>query len=212
MVAANRPEKAALKIGVMGGTFDPVHIGHLIIAEEAGWQLALDKVLFVPASDPPHKQNQNVTLAQHRLEMVRRAIADNPRFELSTVETERGGLSYTVDTLTELHKIYPPATAFFFIIGADAAAELGSWHEPQRFLELTNLALVERPGYQMPLDKLHRQFPGIASQIERVEAPLIEISAHELRQRIATGAPITYLVPAAVESYIKQHQLYQAQS
>ncbi len=201
-----------MRIGIMGGTFDPIHTGHLIIAEEAGWRLELDRVLFMPAAKPPHKQQQQVTADHCRLEMVRLAIAGNPLFELEPIEIELGGLSYTAATLEVLHERYgsPPATELFFIIGTDAAAELLSWYRPERVLQLSRLAVVDRPGYTLPLARLQAGFPDfdMNERIVRVEVPLIEIAANEIRTRVQQGAPIKYLVPAPVEDYIRREKLY----
>lgn len=200
-----------MKIGIMGGTFDPIHNGHLIIAQEVAYKLNLEKVLFIPAADPPHKQRQQVEPVAHRLEMVRLAVAGNPCFELSRIEIERGGLSYTVDTLEELHRHYATtkqAVEFYFIIGADAAADLLKWQRPERLVELTRLAAVGRPGYVLPLDELIAAMPQLKDRIELVIAPLIEIAATEIRERICKGAPVKYLLPAAVEEYIVRNKLY----
>lgn len=199
-----------MKLGIMGGTFDPIHNGHLIIAQEAGWQMGLSRVLFIPAGDPPHKQAQAITPAHCRLEMVRRATAHNPLFEVSTIEIERDGLSYTADTLAALQKIYGPKVELFFIIGADAAADLLSWHEPERVLQLARLVVAERPGYALPFEKLKAGLPHInlANRLFTLDVPMIEVASHELRARIAQGAPIRYLVPDAVAEYISQQKLY----
>jgi nicotinate-nucleotide adenylyltransferase len=196
----------------MGGTFDPVHVGHLIIAQEVGWRLELDRVLFMPAANPPHKQHQQVTSERCRLEMVRLATQDNPLFEVETLEIDRGGLSYTAATLEALSERLgkPPETALYFIIGSDAAADLLSWHNPVRVLELTQLAVVERPGYHLPLDRLQAGLPQVDlnERIVHVEAPLIEIAANEIRMRVQQGAPIKYLVSPVVEDYIRREKLY----
>jgi nicotinate-nucleotide adenylyltransferase len=199
-----------VKLGIMGGTFDPIHNGHLIIAQEAGWRLGLSRVLFIPAGDPPHKQTRAITPVDYRLEMVRLATAGNPLFEVSTIEIERAGLSYTADTLAELHKLYGPKIELFFIIGADAAADLLSWHEPEKVLQLARLVVAERPGYSLPFDKLKAGLPHInlADRLLSLDVPMIEIASQELRARIAQGAPIKYLVPDAVVEYIAQEKLY----
>jgi len=196
-----------LKLGIMGGTFDPIHNGHLIIAQEVAYKLNLERVLFVPAADPPHKQQQLVERVEHRLQMVRLAITGNPTFELSTIEIERAGLSYTVDTLETLHKQHP-TTELYFIIGADAAADLLQWHKPERIIELAHLAVVKRLGYELPLDKLLAALPQLQTRLERVTAPLVEIAAHEIRERICKGAPVKYLVPPLVEEYIRHEKFY----
>jgi nicotinate-nucleotide adenylyltransferase len=197
------------KLGIMGGTFDPIHNGHLIVAQEVAYKLGLAQVLFVPAADPPHKQHQVVAPVEQRVEMVRLALQDNPLFEVSLVDVERVGPSYTVDTLEILHQQYAGQTIeFYFIIGADAAADLLKWHRPQRLLELTKLAAVGRPGYILPLDRLQAAMPELENRLELVTAPLVEIAAHEIRERIYKGAPVKYLLPSSVEEYIQQHQLY----
>ncbi len=199
-----------MKLGIMGGTFDPIHNGHLLIAQEALWQLGLARILFIPAGDPPHKQRQSVTPARCRLEMVRLAIADNPFFEVSPIELERQGLSYTADTLAALAVTYGPAVEFFFITGADAAADLLSWHQPEKVLSLARLVVADRPGYELPLDKLRAGLSQINLQ-ERMltlHVPLLQIASQELRARIAGGAPVRYLVPDEVADYIEHEKLY----
>lgn len=201
-----------MRIGIMGGTFDPVHTGHLIIAQEVGWRLELDRVLFMPAANPPHKQHQHVTPDHCRLEMVRLATAGNSLFEVEPYEIERGGLSYTATTLEALRERFGPSsqTELYFIIGADAVADLLSWYRPERVLELTRLAVVARPGYDLPLARLQAGLPqfDLSERFVGVEVPLIQIAANEIRTRVQQGAPITYLVPASVEAYIHREGLY----
>ncbi|HEX2914106.1 MAG TPA: nicotinate-nucleotide adenylyltransferase [Chloroflexia bacterium] len=200
-----------MRLGIMGGTFDPIHNGHLLIAQEAGWRLELDRVLFIPTGNPPHKQNHEIASDEHRCRMVQLAIADNPLFELSTIELERQGFSYTVDTLEALHARYGPGTDFYFITGADAAADLLTWHLPQRILELAHLVVAERPGYQLPVAKLQAGLPGInlAKRLVMLDVPMVEVSSHELRERIARCIPVKYLLPDEVMAYIVQEKLYQ---
>jgi nicotinate-nucleotide adenylyltransferase len=201
-----------MRIGIIGGTFDPIHLGHLIIAQEVGWNLKLDRVLFMPAANPPHKQHQRVTPDYCRVEMVKLAIAGNPLFQLEPLELELGGLSYTSNTLEILRERLGPSpqTELFFIIGTDAAAELLTWNRPARVLELARLAVVGRPGYTLPLDKLQAGLPDtdLTERLIFVESPLINIAAHEIRERVEQGKPIHYLVPSAVEEYIRQEKLY----
>ncbi len=194
----------------MGGTFDPIHTGHLIIAQEVGYQLKADKVLFMPAANPPHKNQQNVTAVEHRLEMVKLAIAGNPSFEIETLEIERGGLSYTADTLEGLRERLDNQTQLFFIIGADAISELLSWKQPEKVLQLAHLAVVGRPNYEFHFDRLQAGLPQVdlAERIVRVEVPLIEIAAHGIRERVQNNLPIKYLVPPVIEEYIRVQQLY----
>jgi nicotinate-nucleotide adenylyltransferase len=192
-----------VNIGVLGGTFDPIHIGHLIIAEEARVRLGLSKVLFVPAGQPWFKQDRDVTAAVHRVEMVRRAIADNPYFELSTLEVERSGPSYTVDTLTMLHKQLGGRTSLFFILGRDTLAELPLWKEPQKVVQLCRFVVPPRLGSR-DLKHLEKAIPGLLDKVIQLTMPVIGISSSEIRQRIAQGLPIRYFVSPAVEKYMAE--------
>ena len=196
-----------MNIGVLGGTFDPIHMGHLIIAEEARVRLGLSKVLFVPAGQPWLKQDRDVTPAVHRVEMVGRAIADNPYFELSTLEVERPGPSYTVDTLTTLRKELGSRAIPFFILGRDTLAELPLWKEPQKVVQLCRLVVPPRLG-SGDLKHLGKVLPGLLERVIQLDMPVIGISSSEIRQRIAQGLSIRYLVPPEVEKYITEHEIY----
>jgi nicotinate-nucleotide adenylyltransferase len=196
-----------VNIGVLGGTFDPIHMGHLIIAEEARLKLGLSKVLFVPAGQPWLKQDRDITTAVHRVEMMRRAIADNPYFEPSTLEVERAGPSYTVDTLTMLRKQLGSRTSLFFILGRDTLAELPLWKEPQKVVQLCRLVVPPRLGSR-DLKHLEKVIPGQLERVVQLDMPVIGISSSEIRQRIARGLSIRYLVPPGVEEYITEHKLY----
>ena len=196
-----------MNIGVLGGTFDPVHIGHLIVAEEARLTLGLSKVLFVPAGQPWLKQDRSIAPAVHRVEMVRRAIAGNPFFEISTLEVERAGPSYTVDTLTMLGKQLGSRASLFFILGRDTLAELPLWKEPQKVVQLCRLVVPPRLGSR-DLKHLEKAIPGLLERVIQLDMPVIGISSSEIRQRIAQGLPIRYLVPPAVEKYITEHRMY----
>jgi nicotinate-nucleotide adenylyltransferase len=196
-----------VNIGVLGGTFDPIHIGHLIIAEEARVRLGLSKVLFVPAGQPWLKQDRDVTAAVHRVEMVRRAIADNPYFKLSTLEVERPGASYTVDTLTTLGEQLGSGTNLFFILGRDTLAELPLWKEPEKVVQLCRLVVPPRLGSR-DLKHLEKAIPGLLDKVIQLDMPVIGISSSEIRQRIAQGLSIRYLVPPEVEKYITEHEIY----
>jgi nicotinate-nucleotide adenylyltransferase len=196
-----------VNIGVLGGTFDPIHIGHLIIAEEARIKLGLREVLFVPAGQPWLKLGRNITLAVHRVEMVRRAIADNPHFKICTLEVERPGPSYTVDTLTMLQKQLGSAASFFFILGRDTLAELPLWKEPEKLVQLCRLVVAPRLGSK-DLKHLETSIPGLLDTVIQLDMPVIGISSSGIRQRIAQGLPVRYLVPAAVEKYITEHKIY----
>lgn len=195
------------RIGILGGTFDPVHIGHLIIAEESRYRLDLEKVVFVPAGTPPHKPDEPVSEKEHRYRMTVLATEDNPAFEVSRVEIEREGPSYTVDTLGELRKLYGLDAELFLIMGADSLLEILTWHRPEEIVKRCRIVAAGRPGYDLTQAEqaLSKEF------MERViflEVPDIDISSTELRSRAAAGIPIKYLVPRAVEGYIKNNNLY----
>lgn len=196
------------RLGILGGTFDPIHHGHLVAAGEAQHQLALDLVLFVPAGSPPHKPERPISAAHQRLQMIERAIAGIPHFGLSRVDVDRPGPCYTVDTLRLLRTEWGSAPTFFFIEGADSLAEMPAWYQPQRLIELCELAVVQRPGVDLNLPRLESQLPGITSIIHWVQMPLLEISSSDLRSRVREGRPIAYLIPAAVEDHIREHHLY----
>ena len=194
-------------VGILGGTFDPIHHGHLGIAEEAREALGLERVLLVPASSPPHKPGRPVTDAAHRLAMVELAIAGNPAFAVSRIEVERGGASYSVDTLEALRSegMEQP----WFILSAEALAGFPAWREPDRILSLCRLAVVPRGGYD-PLDRawVAERFPGREDRVTFLPGPLLPISGSVVRRRAAVGRSVRYLVPDAVARYIADHHLY----
>jgi nicotinate-nucleotide adenylyltransferase len=196
-----------VNIGVLGGTFDPIHIGHLIVAEEARIKLGFNEVLFVPAGQPWLKLDRNITTAEHRVEMVRRAIADNPHFKLCTLEVERSGLSYTVDTLTMLRKQLGSEASFFFILGRDTLTGLHLWKEPKKLVKLCRLVVAPRLGAK-DLKQLEISIPGLLDKVIQLDMPVIGISSSGIRQRIAQGLPIRYLVPPEVEKYITEQKIY----
>lgn len=198
-----------MNIGVMGGTFDPIHNGHLIIAEEARAQMHLAEILFVPACVPWLKTGRQISAVEHRVEMVRLAIADKPYFKLSTVDIERGGSSYTVDTIADLQGQVGAEDELFLIMGWDSLAELPQWHEPARLVAMCHLLAVPRPGYPRPkLKSLEASIPGISQQVMLMDKPVINISASDIRERVAKGLSVRHLVPEAVNRYIKEHGLY----
>ena len=199
------------RIGIMGGTFDPIHDGHLVAAEEAAWALELDRVLFIPTAEPPHKPAATVSVA-HRVAMVRAAIADNPIFELSTIEVERGGRSYTVDTLDQLHRVYPGAQ-FHLIVGMDSLEDLPDWHDPAGILQQARIAAVHRTGWNVvDLDALAAKIPESAGRVMIIPIPGLDIASTELRTRVASGHPIRYLMPDPVIAYITVNNLYRDDS
>ena len=196
-----------MNIGVLGGTFDPIHMGHLVVAEEARIKLELREVLLVPAGQPWLKLDRNITAAVHRVEMVRRAIADNPHFKLCALEVERPGPSYTVDTLTMLRKQLGSEASFFFILGRDTLAELPLWKEPEKLVQLCRLVVAPRLGSR-DLKHLEAAVPGLLDKVIQLDMPVIGISSSGIRQRIAQGLPIRYLVPSVVETYIREQRIY----
>ena len=196
-----------MNIGILGGTFDPIHIGHLIVAEEARIKLGFSEVLFVPAGQPWLKLDRNISPAVHRVEMVRRAISDNPNFKLYSLEVERPGPSYTVDTLTILRKQLGSEASLFFILGRDTLAGLPLWKEPQKLVQLCRLVVAPRLGSK-DLKHLEAAIPGLLDKVIQLDMPIIGISSAEIRQRIAQGLTIRYLVPAEVEKYITEQKLY----
>jgi nicotinate-nucleotide adenylyltransferase len=196
------------RIGILGGTFNPPHLAHLVCATEAADQLNLDRVLLTPVAVPPHKEADQDPGAQERLELCRLAVAGDERLEVCDLEIARGGASYTVDTLRALLK-RDPENQLTFILGGDIALGLPNWHEPEAVLELATLAVAERAGASRLeiSDRIEGAFPGVAS-LEFFEMPRIDISSSEIRSRVAGGRPIRYLVPDAVADRIDQGGLY----
>jgi nicotinate-nucleotide adenylyltransferase len=195
------------QIGILGGTFDPIHYGHLIIAEAAMDQLGLDRIEFLPANDPPHKPEGSVSPARHRAAMVQTAIDPVDYFELNCIEMERAGPSYTVDSLEQLVR-ERPQDSFWFIIGGDSLRDLPSWRSPERILELASLAVIDRPGAIYDLAGLEGLVPGLRQRIALVEAPLIDLSATLLRRRFAAGGSIRFQTPDSVIAYMTANGLY----
>ena len=196
-----------MNIGVFGGTFDPPHIAHQIVAEFVRDALDLDCVLWVPVGDQPLKNAQRITPIDHRVEMVRRSTEDNPLFDLSLVDVERPGPHFTVDTLGILSDQNRGA-GFTLILGGDSLKDLPRWHEPGRLISLATLAVVDRPGASYDLGQLENEIPGLSQTVKSVPVPQVDISSTEIRQRYATGQSIRYLVPSSVLDYIKTQQLY----
>ena len=219
-----------MRLGLYGGAFNPIHRGHLLVAEAAHTRLGLETVLFIPTGNPPHKPMSDVIPAAHRLEMVRLAIAPYPSFQLSDIETRHSAKSYTVDTLCELRKTYPADTRFVFIIGLDAFKELPSWREPERLLELCEFAVVSRPGTLFkslekmtilgitetaPLDRLDAGRVEVAEvrlkngrSLWGLPIPPCDVSAKDIRNRLGHGQSVENLLPATVSSYILKHNLF----
>ncbi|MEA3377290.1 MAG: nicotinate-nucleotide adenylyltransferase [Chloroflexota bacterium] len=194
-------------MGVIGGTFDPPHYGHLVLAENARVQLKLDRVLFVPAGEPPHKPEEPITPVHHRTEMVAATVADNAAFVLSRVDLARPGPHYSVDMLGILRGIHHEAI-LFFLIGGDSLAEFLSWRNPGGIVEQVRLAVMRRPGWEADVASLEEQLPGIRERLTWLDAPHLEISGTDLRRRVRDGLPIRYLVPPPVRDYVYEHGLY----
>lgn len=198
-----------MNIGVLGGTFDPIHLGHLIIAEQARLRLDLSKVLFVPAGQPWLKSDRDITPAHHRLEMVKLAIEGKPYFELCTIEVERPGPSYSVDTLAALSQQMGEGHSIFFLLGWDSLAELPRWKEPERLVRMCRLVAVTRPGFARPdLRAMEALVPGVNGNVLWLDIPPVDISSSEIRERVARGLPVRDMVPPEVADYIEEHQLY----
>lgn len=217
----------ARKLGIFGGTFNPIHYGHLSAAEEIRDRLRLDKILFIPSNIPPHKSEADMPSAAHRVEMVRLAILNNPRFELSDMEVKRGGRSYTIDTITDLRR-ERPETEFYFITGIDSFMEIHTWKDWERLLTQSWFVVLSRPGYRFAelerlpfmksqgvglnaldrneIDHLDVRSGEIAICLDRI--PLYDISSTDIRKRIRDGRTVKYLLPDAVETYIIENRLY----
>ena len=195
-------------IGLFGGTFDPPHIGHLILSAEMHSQLGLDRLLWVLTPIPPHKMNQSVTPIEHRLEMVKRAISDNNHFELSSVDIDRPGPHYAQDTVKIISKQYPGAD-LVYLMGGDSLRDLPAWYRPGDLVaRLRYIGVMRRPGDSIDLPALERIIPGLTAKVRFVDAPLLDIAAHEIRQRVAEGRPFRYFLPPAVFKYIVEQKLY----
>lgn len=198
----------AQRIGVLGGTFDPIHFGHLAIAEEARVCVPVDVVLLMPARVQPLRQQEKISSPEYRAAMLERAVLGNPALALSRIEFERPGPSYTVDTMALLRERYPRDCEFFFILGIDALAELPRWKEPERLLTLCRIVAFQRPGCDMDPRNLFLKLPLLRERLIVLEGPRLDISGTELRRRVRQGLPIRYLVPDAVAEYVQAHRLY----
>ncbi len=199
-----------MRIGIFGGTFDPIHLGHLRAAQEVAAKLSLDRVLFIPAGRPPHRRAPQASAA-HRLAMVKRAVADNPLFEVSDIEIRRAGKSYTVDTLTELARA-APFNKLFLIMGTDQIAKIDKWRQPHKIFEYARGVVISRPGVKMSAMKIKRGFPAIRGRggaFTLLPVSLLDISATNIRRLLRAGQAVRYLVPEPVIKYLHTHKLYQ---
>ena len=198
-----------MKIGVLGGTFDPIHNGHLAVAEEARAYLNLNEVIFLPAGQPWMKSDRSISPARHRTAMIALALQSRPYFKTSTIEIEHQGPSYSVNSIAELKTQAVEPTDWYFILGWDNLSKIPQWREPAKLIEMCFLAAVPRPGYERPnMKKLEAALPGIAKKVILMDKPRLEISATDIRNKAAQGLPISGLVPEAVEKYIKENGLY----
>ncbi len=197
------------RIGIFGGTFDPPHLGHLILASEARIQLDLTRLLFVLTPTPPHKLNQSISSIEDRLAMLKLALADEPSFELSTTEMERPGPHYTLGTLQLLADKNPGAD-LILLLGGDSLHDLPTWHRPADLVAACRqIGVIRRPGDSVELSALERQIPGITDKVRFVEAPLLEIASREIRRRAPSGLPFRYYLLPSVYRYVLEHKLYQ---
>jgi nicotinate-nucleotide adenylyltransferase len=190
------------RLGLMGGSFNPIHYGHLAAAEEAIAEFNLDKIIFIPCGQPPHKDGRGLAAAEDRYLMTALAIADDPRFEVSRYEIEKPGASYTVDTMRHFKEELPDAE-LYFITGADSIEELDTWHDPERLFDYGHLIGATRPGYTVD------RAPKVAERVIWMEIPALGISATDIRKRLAENLPVTNLLPAGVLEYIRSRGLYQ---
>ena len=202
-------DRRRARIGILGGTFNPIHLGHLIVAQDAMDELELARVVFIPSATPPHKRYEGNASAAQRLAMVRLAIRGNPRFKVDDIEIRRGGASYTVDTLSELRR-HDRYTDFYFIIGADSLQELHRWREVGRLVRLCTFVTVPRPGFQARPVIDPKLDPATRRQLRQhvLRGHACDISSRDIRARVARGDSIRYLVPDAVARYIQRHRLY----
>jgi nicotinate-nucleotide adenylyltransferase len=208
-LARSATEVAARRIGFLGGTFDPPHLGHLWLGAMAADAMTLERVLFVPAAQPPHKRAQVVTRAADRMLLTRLAIATDPTFELSGIELERPGPSYTIDTVEQLQALYGATTTLYLVMAADSLDTIDTWREPDRLLERVEWVVGPRPGTPLP-DRaaLERRFGENAARIHLLAGPSLDVSSSAVRRRVAAGHTIRYLVPRGVEELIVERGLY----
>lgn len=195
------------KFGILGGTFDPIHLGHLLTADFVMNALGLEKIIFIPANYPPHKTGMNITNAKHRYIMSLLATSHNPQFEVSDIEIKREGLSYTIDTIKTLLEENPDVE-FYFILGADAVAELDKWERFEELLDLCYFVAATRPGFAQKVEQAKASFGDAGNKIIWLNTPELNISSTDIRNRVKNGLPIKYIVTSSVESYIHKEGLY----
>ena len=205
-----KPTNTQLRLGIMGGTFDPIHMGHLVTAEEACQQFNLNNVIFMPSGEPPHKDKRNITAAEHRYLMTMLAVVANPCFTLSRMEIDSGITSYTVDTVRRFCDLYGSNLKLYFITGADAILDITTWKDYKELLESCSFIATSRPGYSLQKlrEVLGPAFTVVMRHIHLLEVPAMAISSTEIRRRVAAGKTIRYLTPRPVEQYIYKNKLY----
>lgn len=195
------------KIGILGGTFDPIHIGHLVAADQALFHSGLDEIWFMPAPNPPHKSNANITSINHRVEMVKSILKIDSRYRLCTIELERTGKSYTIDTIKEIKARYPE-DSFYFIIGGDMIEYLPKWYGIEQLINLVQFIGLQRPGYDY--EHLLKNNPAIYQKLTILPMPQLDVSSTIIRNKVKSGEEIRYFVPEFVEQYIREHNLYES--
>jgi nicotinate-nucleotide adenylyltransferase len=199
---------STLRVGVLGGTFDPVHIGHLILAEEARDQLDLSIIYFVPAGDPPHKRDRHLAPVDERVRMIELAIAGNACFQVSRVDADRPGPHYTIDMVELIKGQLPLGSQLYFLMGFDSLRDLPGWHEPARLVAACHLVALTRHDIELDWGKLEAALPGIRQRVTILDMPELEIASNQIQARVRAGRSIRYLVPAAVRGYIQDKKLY----
>lgn len=198
------------RIGVFGGTFDPVHVGHLIMAEIFRYALRLERVVFLPAGRPPHKPTQELVEDEHRLRMLELSLEGAPHFAISTIDIQRAGYSYTADSLALLRQTYPRDCELYFLMGQDSLRDFPTWHRPDLIARQARLGVALRPGVEVSIEEIAEAVPETRGRVELVSVPLIGISSRELREQIRLGGPFRFQVVPAVADYIVAQRLYRA--
>ena len=197
-----------MRIGIFGGTFDPPHLGHMILACEAFYQASLDRLLFVLTPDPPHKQGKPISPLRDRLDMLQAVLADDPTFELSGIEIDRAGPHYALDTVRLLAKQFPGAD-LIYLMGGDSLQDLPTWHRPQEFVAACHeIGVMRRPGESIDLAGVEAAIPGLTKKVRFIDAPLLEIASQQIRSRVAEGLPYRYYVTPSVYRIIEGRRLY----
>ena len=200
-----------MKVGILGGTFDPIHIGHLIVAEEARYQLGLEKVIFLPAGKPYFKKDRIVSSKSDRLKQIKLGIKDNPRFEVSEIELNREGSTYSIDSITRLKKELGDEVELYFLIGLDALGDIHKWKHPVELIEMCQVVGLTRPGYyDFDWSNIESKIPGASQKIRIIEVSQIGVSSTDIRMMMKSGMSVRYLVPDAVVKYIEEHKLYKS--